>query len=132
MKLLLDSHALIWCVCDPPSLSRRAQESLRDPENSVYFSAVSIWEIALKFAIGKLILEGVTPEQLRLAGLDMGFTELPLVAETAAGFHQLPRESHKDPFDRMLVWQAITGGYWLVSKDEALKVYEPQGIELLW
>jgi PIN domain nuclease of toxin-antitoxin system len=132
LKLLLDSHALIWCVCDPSRLSDHAQQCLRNPGNLVYFSAVSLWEIALKFAIGKLILEGVTPEQLRQTGLDMGFMELPLATETAAGFYQLSRESHKDPFDRMLVWQAVSGGYWLVSKDEGLDAYVKQGLKVLW
>lgn len=132
MKLLLDSHALIWSVCDPSSISSRAQECLQDPENNVYFSAVSLWEIALKFAMGKLILKGITPEDLRQAGIEMGFSELSLAPQIAAGFHQLSRESHKDPFDRMLVWQAISGGYWLVSKDEGLAAYVKQGLNVLW
>lgn len=132
MKLLLDSHALIWAACDPAQLSERVQKALRNQENRVSFSAVSMWEIALKYAIGKLVLEGMTPDQLHQAGLRMGFEALPLLPETAGGFHALPRHGHKDPFDRMLAWQAICEKHVLVTRDTGFKAYAKCGLRICW
>lgn len=132
MKLLLDSHTLIWAACEPGQLSGRVRAALLAADNTIYFSAVSLWEISLKFAIGKLALEGVTLEQLYHAGRQMGFEALPLSPETAAGCHALPRTAHKDPFDRMLAWQAICGPFTLVSRDTGLNAYAKQGLKVLW
>lgn len=93
---------------------------------------MSWWEISLKFGIGKLDLEGVAPEQLPEAILQMQVELVELTADEAASFHTLPRDLHKDPFDRMLAWQAICRGMSLVSRDSALDVFRPHGLELVW
>ena len=132
MRLLLDSHVLIWTACDTAKLSRRVHNALVNPRNEIYFSAVSLWEISLKYALGKLELEGLTPEDLSSAAVKMGFEVLPLMPEVAATFHTLSRTTHKDPFDRMLAWQAICGNLHLVSCDSGMQVYGKQGLKLFW
>jgi PIN domain nuclease of toxin-antitoxin system len=132
MNLLLDTHAFLWSAFDPERLPSSVKAALRDPVNQVYVSAVSFWEIALKVAIGKLLLENVTPDQLPAAAENMGFQLLALPPGVAAGFHALPRLKHKDPFDRMLVWMSIQGGYSLVSCDTDLDVYRSHGLRRYW
>jgi PIN domain nuclease of toxin-antitoxin system len=132
MKLLLDSHTLIWALIEPARLPAKVSLSLSDSKNEVSVSAVSFWEIALKVALGKLMLENVSPEGLRAKSLETGFNLLPLDPVDAASFNGLPRMGHKDPFDRMLVWLAIRGGYTMVSGDAGLRVYEAHGLKMMW
>ena len=89
-------------------------------------------EISLKFGLGKIELEGTAPEDLPDVARRMGCDVLALDAEDAASFHKLPRTAHRDPFDRMLVYQAIRRHKRLISHDAALGIYAPQGLELLW
>jgi len=129
---LLDTHSLLWAVADPTKLSQRASGILRDWSNQVCVSPVSLWEISIKYALGKLELEGKKPEDIPLAVATLGFEWLPLEPEVAASFHLLPQEKHRDPFDRMLVWQAIQGGLTLISLDAELQNYARRGLKLLW
>jgi PIN domain nuclease of toxin-antitoxin system len=102
MRLLLDTVTFLWVISDGPDLSGRVRELVVDPENDVYLSAVSAWEIAVKHALGRLPLpdlpERFVPEQRRHQGIE----ELPLDGESALHLNRLPM-LHKDPFDRMLV-----------------------------
>ncbi len=132
MRLLLDTHTLIWAACDTKKIPSRVRMIIRDPNNRPFVSAVSYWEVSIKLALGKLVLKSLSPDELRIASLEMGFELLSLDSEDAATFHQLPRKAHKDPFDRMLAWQAIRGKYHLVSCDAGLRAYEPDGLMLLW
>jgi PIN domain nuclease of toxin-antitoxin system len=132
VNCLLDTHSFLWSAFEPGKLSRTACQSLTDIENTVYVSAVTFWEISLKLALGKLSLRNTTPEQLPAAATRMGFVLLPLTSEEASTFHRLPRREHKDPFDRMLVWQAIQRNLVLVSVDSGLNDYGAQGLTLLW
>ncbi len=132
MNLLLDTHAFLWAAFTPRRLSRKAREAIMDPDNEVLVSVVSFWEISLKFGLGKIELEGTAPEDLPDVARRMGCDVLALDAEDAASFHKLPRTAHRDPFDRMLVYQAIRRHKRLISHDAALGIYAPQGLELLW
>ena len=132
MNCLLDTPAFLWAAFTPRKLSRRAHEALIDSDNEVLVSVVSFWEISLKFALGKIEMGGTAPEDLPDVASRMGCEVLELDAEDAASFHKLPRVTHKDPFDRMLVYQAIRRHKRLISCDAALAVYAPQGLELLW
>jgi len=95
-------------------------------------SAVTYWEIALKFALGKLILEKIHPIELPNLSKQIGFRNLNLDSESAASFYQLPRLSHEDPFDRLIIWQAIRNKYNLISKDKAFITYKKHGLSLHW
>ena len=132
MNCLLDTHAFLWAAFEPRKLGRQAHAVIRDRDNDVFLSAVSFWEISLKFALGKIELEGVSPEELPDTATRMGFKPLPMEAADAAAFHRLPRHAHKDPFDRMLVHQAIRRHLVLISADPSLNQYATQGLRLIW
>lgn len=133
MKLLLDTHALLWSIISPEQLSAAARQAIADPDAQVAVSAVSFWEISIKTALGKLQLSGATPETLLEASQQQGFDLLPLDPRLAAGFSRLPVDPlHRDPFDRMLVWQAISLGYTLVSRDRKISASPLEGLRTLW
>lgn len=133
MKLLLDTHALLWSIIEPDKLSMEARVAIADPSSQVIVSAVSFWEISIKTALGKLSLDGVTPEQLVEVAQQQGFELLALDPRLAASFSRLPIDpQHRDPFDRMLVWQAISLGYTLVSRDRKISTSPHIGLRTLW
>lgn len=132
MSYLLDTHSFLWAVVDPRKLGPRARQTLEDPQAEVLVSAITFWEIALKAALGKLTLKGCTPETLVQAARTQGFGLLALEPQTAAGVSRLPSGMHKDPFDRMLVWQAISARLTLVTRDPALSVFAGHGLSTLW
>lgn len=118
MRLLLDTHVFLWSVADSPELPKKAKEAIRDADE-VFVSAASLWEIAIKVGLGKL---KANPQDLVRAISGSGFTELPITALHAAQVETLP-EHHKDPFDRLLVAQALTEPMHLLTADAQLKVY---------
>ena len=133
MKLLLDTHALLWSIIEPSKLSTEARTAIAAPDSRVAVSAVSFWEISIKAALGKLQLNGATPEMLLDAAQQQGFDLLPLDPRLAASFSRLPVDPlHRDPFDRMLVWQAISLGYTLVSRDRKISNTQRIDLRVLW
>jgi len=132
MNYLLDTHTFLWAVFAPEKLSRKAGAVIADASNEIYLSSVTFWEISLKFGLGKLTLENCTPENLVSVAREMGLTLIAPNADEAASFHQLPRVPHRDPFDRMLVWQALQRKLVLITKDSALPTYAAAGLEILW
>jgi len=122
MKLLVDTCTFLWIVGGGGVLPPRVREVYQSPENEVYFSAVSAWEIALKYATGRLPLPEV-PERLVPAERERrGMSALPLDEEAALHVLRLP-PLHRDPFDRMLVSQAIVHGLVLLTPDPLLSQY---------
>ena len=132
MKYLMDTHALLWAIFEPEKMSKSARELIEDPQNEVFASIISFWEISLKFSIGKLELINTTPETLPKIAEEMGVEILPIEANEAASFHKLPRKSHRDPFDRMVAWQAISRKMTLISRDREFKQYKQFGLRLVW
>ena len=132
MRCLLDSHSFLWSIFDPVKLSKLARETIRDRENEVAVSVVTFWEISLKYAIGKLDLVNVKPEDLPSVTEETGMDILQLTPQEAASFHNLPRIAHKDPFDRLIIWQAIQQKMTLISKDKEFKDYRQAGLKILW
>lgn len=132
MSYLLDTHSFLWAVFSPEKLSRRARATISDASNTVGLSSISLWEISLKFSLGKLVLENTSPEALAVAAREMGLEIISPSAEEAASFHKLPRAAHRDPFDRMLAWQAIQRKWVLVTRDAALSEYRKAGLKTLW
>ena len=125
MKLLLDSHALIWFLTTPEKLPAAARRAIESAENEAYASVASAWELSIKVSIGKLKLEVQDLEQaLATSGIQLLGIDLQHTARIAG----LPRH-HRDPFDRMLVAQAMCESMTLVSGDRALAKY---GVKLLW
>ena len=125
MNLLLDTHAFLWAVDNNPNLSLATREAIVNGENIVYVSAATAWEISIKRAIGKLIIpEGDYLEELRLHR----FEPLSITTEHALAVETLPPH-HKDPFDRMLIVQAMLEKLTIVTRDPRIKAYEVKVIE---
>lgn len=121
MKLLLDTHILLWIAGQPEKLTESTRSLLTTPENSLFFSAASIWEIVIKLGIGRDDFK-VDPYRLRKMLVVHGYTELPITAEHALKVVSLPL-LHKDPFDRLLLAQARTEGMMLLTVDAAVGQY---------
>lgn len=121
MKLLLDTQLLLWSASQPEKLSRGARKIMQDPDNELLFSAASLWEVAIKSSMGREDFR-VEPRVLRRGLLDNGYIELPITSQHAVGIDSLP-QLHKDPFDRLLMSQAITEGITLLTTDAQLATY---------
>jgi PIN domain nuclease of toxin-antitoxin system len=121
VKLLLDTQLLLWAAGQPERLSARAKRQLNNPENELLFSAASLWEIAIKTGLGRDDFS-VEPRVLRRALLDNGYVELPITSEHAVNVDALP-PLHKDPFDRLLLAQALVEGITLLTADAQLARY---------
>ncbi|WP_353268187.1 type II toxin-antitoxin system VapC family toxin [Gemmatimonas sp.] len=119
MNLLLDSHTLLWALHDPERLVPSARAAISDPRRAVYFSAASAWELEIKAAKGKLVL----PEHWLAAATSTGFLELAVTASDAQRSARLPWHHH-DPFDRVLIAQALTYGLQLATRDPLIAAYE--------
>ncbi len=132
MSYLLDTHAFLWLVFKPSVLSPSSRDILKDGGNRISVSALTFWEISLKYSLGKLVLKNCTPESLVEVAQKLDLETLDLMPGEASGFHRLPRAVHKDPFDRMIIWQAICKDLTLISKDKQFQEYEKFGLKTLW
>lgn len=120
MKFLLDTHLLIWAAVDPVRLSESAARIIESSSNELYFSAASIWEVAIKTGSGGLKLD---PSVLRRALIDADYYELAITAEHAARVVTL-EDHHRDPFDRILIAQAMEEGMELLMHDRSVAKYK--------
>ena len=119
MRLLLDTHVLVWCLSGDRKLPPATAELVRDPATDVYFSAVSIWEVAIKSALGKMRVDAnVMLKYL----VDEGFKELPVMARHTVATATLPMH-HRDPFDRLLVAQSRMESLRLLTDDKIMALY---------
>jgi PIN domain nuclease of toxin-antitoxin system len=121
VKLLLDTHLLLWAAEDAKRLPKAARTLIADEENELLFSAASLWEISIKSGLGRHDFQ-VNPRLLRRALLDNGYGELPITSEHAVHTDYLP-QTHKDPFDRLLAAQAMVEGIALLTNDRKLAAY---------
>jgi PIN domain nuclease of toxin-antitoxin system len=129
---LLDTHSFLWAVTAPEKLSAKMREVIADPGNEIHVSTVSFWEIVLKYSLGKLQITGCSPEDLVGTGRQMGLTISAPSAEEAAGFYRLPKVAHKDPVDRMLIWQCLQRRWTLITRDRGLSDYKTHGLLTDW
>ena len=121
MKLLLDTHVLLWAAGHPERLSSEAHLLINHPEHSLYFSAASLWEITIKLGLERADFQ-VNPRLLRQGLLENGYHELSISSLHALAVAQLP-PIHKDPFDRLLIAQAHVEGMLLLSADTLVAQY---------
>lgn len=121
MRFLLDTQLILWTASHPERLSVEAQNLIDDPANELYFSAASVWEIAIKSALGRSDFQ-IEPRVLLRGLLDNRYQELPVTSRQAVGIDGLPG-LHKDPFDRLLLAQAIAEGITLLTTDARLAKY---------
>ena len=128
MRVLVDTHALIWAVHEPARLGSTARLALEDDSNEVVISAATVWEIAIKTGLRKLTLSMPYKEWMNRAIADLGATILPITVEYADAQATLPNH-HRDPFDRLLVSQAQVENIPLASNEE---MFDRYGISRLW
>jgi len=121
MKLLLDTHLLLWAAGEPRRLSKAARALIDDPDNELLFSAASLWEVAIKRGLGRKDFM-VDARLLRRGLLDNGYRELPILSDHVVATESLPL-IHRDPFDRILVAQATVEGITLLTIDSLVSQY---------
>jgi PIN domain nuclease of toxin-antitoxin system len=128
MRVLLDTHALLWAAFHKDQLSPRARQLIQPERNEVFVSAASAWEIATKYRLGKLPQARALVDDFVLAIQSAGYVPLPISLEHALRAGRFSAE-HKDPFDRMLAAQAIHDDLGLISNDERLDIF---GVRREW
>ncbi len=125
MDLLLDTHVLLWALSDPSQLAPRVGAAIADPRNDVYVSAVNTWELVIKASLGRVDLPFA---ELSDVIEETGFTELPVTILHTLRVRDLPNH-HRDPFDRLLVAQALAEEMTLVSADAVVQSYP---VTVMW
>lgn len=129
MKVLIDTHYLLWMFMDTSKISKKVKELLTSVDNEIYYSQVSLWEISIKYSIGKLHLNGIVPEEL-YREIECSFLHCKMLQnQELISSYSLPRE-HKDLFDRMIIWQAIMNEMTLLSVDSKIDKYVKYGLRL--
>jgi PIN domain nuclease of toxin-antitoxin system len=121
MKFLLETHLLLWIAGDTKRLSAKARKLITEPTSELFFSAASLWEIAIKRGLGRDDFK-VDARLLRRGLLDNGYREIPIGSEHAVAIDSLP-PIHKNPFDRMLIAQAMVEGITLLTSDAVVAQY---------
>ena len=128
MKYLVDTHIFLWLLFEPEKIPKKQLKLLADPENSIFVSSISFWEISLKYGIGKLKLDNCLPDDLPDAAQKSNIEIAEISSKEPATFHRLPRTAHEDPFDRMIVWQAVCNKLILITRDRHLQQYKKYGL----
>ena len=127
MHLLLDTHAFLWWIADSSRLSARAYGAIADAENDIAVSAASAWEIATKHRLGRLPSDALAPG-IGVYIAQQGFDEVSITVDDASRAGTLPQH-HRDPFDRMLIAQALSRSLFLVSNES---LFDRYGVSRLW
>jgi len=130
MNILIDTHYLLWSFIDTSKIEKRIFEILMLEENDIYYSQASLWEISIKYTLGKLSLEGITPEDLYQEIKNSQLKCRRFMNDELISFYQLPIE-HRDPFDRIMIWQAIRSDFYLLTRDGQAERYEKHGLKIL-
>ena len=132
MRYLIDTHMLLWIAYDQHKLSSHIKSILLDSKNEFFISAVSVWEINIKYSLGKLEIQHQSPEEL-FDGFNTYFkcSYLELTIRDTINFHKLTANHHKDPFDRMLIWQAIQNNLTIITDDEQIRKYKDCGLKVI-
>jgi len=132
VNYLVDTHVFLWAELYPKKISKKVKDILLNEESTKYVSTMTFWEISLKFSLGKIDLKGILPDKLPAIAKDTGFEILNLDAQTASTFYKLPKIKNKDPFDRILAWQAIREDCFLLTHDKKLADYKDYGLRVIW
>ena len=131
-NFLIDTHVFLWLHFSPEKLPKNTINQLEDRKNQVSISVISFWEISMKYQLGKLSLSGILPNELLDTTEQMGIEIANITPKEFATFFQLPSvDGHRDPFDRMIIWQCITQNRILVSHDSKLDNYLELGLNVL-
>ena len=132
MNYLLDTHVLLWSLLVPEKINENIRKIILNPENDILVSKISLWEISLKYSLGKLELSGVIPEELDEKIINSGYKIIEIENQELLSYYKLPKVEHKDPFDRMIIWQCIKNNYILVSRDTKFDLYKTFGLKIIF
>ncbi len=133
MNYLIDTHVFIWFMMEPEKLSQTVYDILTNEDTKIYISPISFWEMAIKYQSGKLNLGKIHPVHFPHIADQYNFDLLTPDTYDYVSIAQVPqKENHHDPFDRMLIQQAIRNNMVLLSNDEKFRQYEEHGLQLLW
>lgn len=130
-KYLLDTHILLWFFFDSNKISKNISKILINPEKNLYISAISFWEISIKFESGKLNLGNISPSDLKNLAFQNKIISVDLSSDTSCTSHHLKTIYHKDPFDRLLIWQCLKDGYIFLTADDNIKLYQSEGLKII-
>lgn len=131
MTYLLDTHIILWTLFDPSKLPTAITEILINETDKKIVTSINLWEISLKYSLGKLNFENANPEQITAKIIESGFEVEDMPSTIFSSYYKLPKkDDHKDPFDRLLIWYAIQNGYSLISRDSKIFQYIQDGLDL--
>jgi len=131
VNFLIDTHIFLWAIFAPQKIPKKLKDFILNLEATKYVSIITFWEISLKFSIGKIDLKGVLPDELPEITRDAGFEILNLSIDTVSSFYKLPKLKNKDPFDRMLAWQAVNKDFHLMTRDQDFADYKDYGLKII-
>jgi PIN domain nuclease of toxin-antitoxin system len=132
MKYIIDTHIFLWLLFEPKKVPIKILKVLKDSSNRVAITSISFWEISLKYNLGKLELDGVSPDELPKMAEEMGIEIEQIAPQEMASFYKLAKnKKHKDPLDRIIIWHCISHKYLLVSMDGKFDDYEEFGLKIL-
>lgn len=132
MNYLLDTHILLWLRLSPEKLRPEHKKIIESSENEKFVSSITLWEISLKFAVGKLDLGKHTPDEFFAGIYKIGLKDITPSPEQWSTYYLLSKiKDHRDPFDRMIIWLAIQSGMTLLSSDSKFGEYKPHGLSLI-
>ena len=131
-KYLIDTHIFLWLIFDPDRIDTLKLEILKSAKNKIFIASITFWEISLKYNLGKLELNGLTPDELPKLAEKMDLEVLEIDKDTMASFYKLPKvHTHKDPFDRIIIWKCINENVTLVSQDRKFSEYRAHGLKFI-
>ena len=132
MNYLLDTHVLLWTLFESRKLSNIVKQIILNPDCNIFVSIFSFWEISLKYGLGKISLNNIKPDDLpditQKSGIELLYAN-PLELSSS---YKLPKTYHKDPFDRIIIWQCIQNDFILLSKDIQIQQYKDFGLKVTW
>ena len=129
MNYIIDTHILLWSIFDPDKLTHSHRQLIENSNNKIFITSISLWEISLKFGLGKLELNGIKPDDFIEVCNEMNIGIINIDKKFMASYYELPQvKKHKDPFDRLIIWYCINNPYTLLSSDVKFSEYKPFGL----
>ena len=131
MKYILDTHYILWSLFEPNRIDGEISKILEDESSTKLVSGISFWEISLKFSMGKLELFGTNPDEIVEKTIESGIEAIAVDNGLFTSYYKLPtKNNHKDPFDRILIWQAIQNDLTLITNDGKIEAYVKDGLRI--
>ena len=131
MNILVDTHILLWALAQPKKLKPMERRALLAPDAVIFVSTVSLWEISLKYQLGKIRIQPFDIDVIMTGIQRSGYSVVTVSADEAISFCRLPHLANTDPFDRLLMWQAICNHYYFMSRDSNVELYKKFGLKLI-